>query len=239
MLSARLALGVCTGSRVLSLLQAGLLRFLVGCLLLLALCPWGALAEEGQYYYAGVSRTSPRNTSAGGTFLVLERPSCPQAEYCHVAAWTILWDNDGSGQYLEAGLLWKQGWEDVGLFFATPKRFWGKVVAWVPFGTFVDIGISKQPGSEVATVWWRWPEMYLEREIELPGWSDADGIHPTKFEAYAEPATQTPGNIAVQVWPWGIGDLDTDAFLQEMDPYRLKPEADFTYFAISEAQGSE
>ena len=228
MLSVRSYVAVCVSSHV--------LRLLAGSLLLVLLSAGNTPAQEGVYYYAGVSQTSPRNTSAGGTFLVQSRPSCPLAEYCHVAAWTILWDYDGSGQYLEAGLLWKQGWAQVGLFFATPKRPWGKVVAWVPFGTIVDIGVDKQPDSEVARVWWRWPETYLEREIELPGWSDGDGVHPTKFEAYAEPATQTPGNITVQVWPWGVGSLDTDAFLEETDPYRLAPKADFTYFAVSEAE---
>lgn len=233
MLSARSYLVACTGSRLRNLSQARLSHLLAGSLLLMALSAGSVLAQEGQYYYAGVSQTSPRNTSAGGTFLMQERPRCPVAEYCHVAAWTILWDHDSSGQYLEAGLLWKQGWERVGLFHATPKRPWGKVVAWVPFGTSVDIGISKQIGSEVATVWWRWPEGYLERDLALPGWMDEDGVHPTKFEAYAEPPTQVPGNIQIQVWPWGVGSLDTEAFLQEMDPYKLQPDANFTHFAVS------
>lgn len=72
--------------------------------------------------------------------------------------------------------------------------------------------------------------------MELPGWSDAEGIHPTKVEVYAEPATLHPQNIQVCVWPWGIETLDTEAFLQETSSYLLAPEADFTHFAVSQAE---
>lgn len=223
-------------SRFLLLPRAWRYCLLTSGVLLFALSPAPAFAQENGYYYTGVSTTSPRNLSAGAGFVLHRRPSCQNTDYCHTVAWTTFWDIDGSGQYLEAGLLWVKGWKKVGLFHATKNKPYGKVVAWVPFGTFVNTGISKQPGTESATVWWEWSGGYKEQTIYLPGWWDNDGVHPTKFEAYADSFEQRPQNVSVSVWPWSIGALDKQAFLQQTHPYLLGPNPSFSYFEVQDAK---
>jgi len=201
-------------------------------ILLLVFFPAPTFAQDNGYYYTGVSTTSPRNISAGAGFILHNKPTCKSTDYCHVVTWTTFWDTDGSGQFLEAGVLWVKGWKKVGLFYATKQNPFGVLVAWVPFGTYVNTGISKQPGSDSATVWWQWEGGYKERHIRVPGWWDNDGVHPTKFEAYADSFEQRPQNISVSVWPWSIGALDKQAYLQQTYPYLLAPESSFHYFYV-------
>ena len=189
-----------------------------------------------QYYYTGVSNTAKVAYTTSARLRMDAHPRC-RGTSCHAIAWTALWDIGGTGQYVEVGI----GYSDrsrcpkrarVALWWASPQEPSGSFIGCVPKGTEVTVSATRYNGYEGITATWEWDDGYETLWIHTPGWSEGPGIHPTKIEIYSVSDWWTPWPVALSVSEVLLYDEDTDAFLQQSEPYWAVPESTIHSFAI-------
>ena len=199
-----------------------------------------AVAHEG-YHYAGITNTAGTARSTHAAITHRENPSC---SWCHTLEWVVLWDSNASDQFAEAGVGYSSWWSTprrfAHLWYATPNgsEATGVTVGKVPLGTPVTVAVSKN-ADQTATITWSWQECkrnnscspkQIVKTVAVPGWTDQDGIHPTKMEVYSSDGSH-PSACAdfanVAIYP-----DDVNASLQNTDPYYVTPGSTLENFSV-------
>jgi hypothetical protein len=189
------------------------------------------------YNYAGVSHTAK---VAHDTSVIITITHLPRQVYSQAIGWTLLWDTQGTGAYVEAGvgMLYPGGKPKVvSLWWASNSKNPGGKVGSVPLGTPVLVELHKSDGVQSVQVRWTWTTpngrvQSISRSFPVQGWVNGPGIHSTKAEVYSSSATVNPNPFAIQFNDVTIYPEDTSsAYLQSTPPY--VPAGTLTDFSVT------
>ena len=203
-------------------------------LLFFLACP--PVTEAWTYYYTGVSETAQVAYLSQARMRMDAHPKC-KGNSCHVLAWTVLWDANATGQYVEAGIGYASRFEcpkkaSVGLWWASPQSLSGTVVGCVPRGTDVKVTVYREDGAAGVLALWQWEGGEVSQWIETPGWIVGPGIHPTKIEVCSSKESVTPSPVSMTVSDVQFYNEDTQVFLQQTPPYPAQPGSTVTTFSV-------
>ena len=177
---------------------------------------------HAEYYYAGIANTAKVAYSTKMSSTMYQSPECERGA-CHAIAWSVLWDEGNTGQYVEAGMGYSprfgcKGSKPVGLFWATPAFPYGERVACVPLGYKITTTITKINGSNTVNIVWLMPKVKVITTINVGDWYYGAGIHPTKVEVYSK--TDVPIKpVYFVIEPGALSSEDVGVYLQSSPPY--------------------
>ncbi len=193
-------------------------------------------AQAVTYYYTGVSQTTQVAYLSQARMQMDAHPKC-KVGICHAIAWTVLWDVNATGQYVEAGIGYFPHARckkkvSVALWWASPQKPSGVPVGCVPKGTEVKVTVYREDGEEGVLATWEWDGGEVSRWIETPGWIVGPGIHPTKIEVYSSNEHVQPSPVSLTVSEVLLYNQDTEVFLQQTPPYLATSGSTVTTFSV-------
>ena len=205
--------------------------------LLFVFCALPSTAEAVTYYYTGASETAQAAYLSQARMRMDAHPKC-KGNSCHVLAWTVLWDANVTGQYVEAGIGYASRFQcpkkaSVGLWWASPQSLYGTAVGCVPRGTEVKVTVYREDGAAGVLATWEWDGGEVSQWIDTPGWIVGPGIHPTKIEVLSNKDHVTPSPVSMTVSDVLLYNEDTQVFLQQTPPYVASSGSTATTFSVN------
>ena len=196
-----------------------------------------SVAEAATYYYTGMSETAQVAHLSQARMRMDAHPKC-KGNSCHVLAWTVLWDANATGQYVEAGIGYASRFQcpkkaSVGLWWASPQSLYGTRVGCVPRGTEVKVTVYREDGAAGILATWEWDGGEVSQWIDTPGWIVGPGIHPTKIEVCSNKDRNTPSPVSMTISDVLLYNEDAQVVLQQTPPYMASPSSTATTFSVN------